>query len=133
MVSNFGFGQQQVPCYLSECMAFKYYFCHVFVMCSFTTWMKLSAEYWSQSSWAVTLSSKLKSLLIPFLNLLQREQPLIHILNDQQSELVCTIMMRFLKQSVVGENTGQSLLSLDVGNTDNSLKNNREMEIGEPT
>ena len=37
MVSNFGFGRQQVPCYLSEFMALKCYFCHVFVMCSFHT------------------------------------------------------------------------------------------------
>ena len=58
MVSNFDFGRQQVPCYLSECLAFKCYYCHVLVMCSFNTWMKLSAEYWSQSSWEVTLSSK---------------------------------------------------------------------------
>ena len=42
-------------------------------------------------------------------------------------------MMRFLKQSVVGEKTGKSLLSLDVDNTDTRLKHDREMEIGEPT
>ena len=41
--------------------------------------------------------------------------------------------MRFLKQSAIGENTGQFLLSLDVDNTENSLKHDREMEIGEPT
>ena len=64
---------------------------------------------------------------------MQREQPLIHILHDQQSELVCTRMMRFLKQSVVGNNTGQSLLSLDIDNTNNSLKHDQEMEISEPT
>ena len=37
MVSNFGFGRQQVPCYSSEFMAFKCYFCHVFVMYSYNT------------------------------------------------------------------------------------------------
>ena len=60
MVSNFGFGWEQVPCYLSVFMTFKCYYCHVFIMCSFNTWMKLSAEYWSQFSlsWEVTLSSK---------------------------------------------------------------------------
>ena len=47
MVSNFGFGGQQVPCYLSEFLAFKCYFCHAFVMCYFYTWMKLSAECWT--------------------------------------------------------------------------------------
>ena len=124
MVSNFGFGRPQVPCYLSECMAFKCYYCHVFVMYSFNTWMKLSAECWSQSSWQVTLSSK-----FPFLNLLQREELLIHVLPDQPSELVHTLMMRFLKQSVVGKR----LLSLDVNNTDNRLNHDREMEIGEST
>ena len=36
-------------------------------------------------------------------------------------------------QSVVGEKTGTSLMSLDVNNTDNRLKHDREMEIGEPT
>ena len=55
MISMVGFGRQQVPCYLSKYLskflAFKCYFCHVFVVCSFNTWMKLSAEYWSQSSW----------------------------------------------------------------------------------
>ena len=39
---------------------------------------------------------------IRFLNLLQREEPLIHVLHNQPSELVRTLMMRFLKQSVVG-------------------------------
>ena len=42
-------------------------------------------------------------------------------------------MMTFLKQSVVGEKTGKSMLSLDVENTDNRLEHDREMEIGEPT
>ena len=98
-------------------MAFKCYFCHVFVICPFNTWTKLSAE----------------PLFIPFLNLLQREEPLIHVLHDHPSELVRTLMMRFLKQSVVGEKTGKSLLSLDIDNTDNRLKHDLEMEIGEPT
>ena len=75
----------------------------------------------------------LEPLFIPFLTLLQREEPLIHVLHDQPSELVRIIMMRFFKQSVVGEKTGKSLLSLDVDNTDNKLKHDREMEIGEPT
>ena len=36
MVSSFG--RQQVRCYLSEFMACKCYYCHVFVMCSFNIW-----------------------------------------------------------------------------------------------
>ena len=35
-------------------------------------------------------------------------------------------MMRFLKQSVVGENTGKYMLSLDVDNMDNRLKHDLE-------
>ena len=46
---------------------------------------------------------------------------------------VCIIIMRFLKPSVVGVNTGKALLSMDVDNTDIILKHDREMEIGEPT
>ena len=74
-----------------------------------------------------------ESLFIAFRNLLQGEEPLIHVLHDQPSELVRTLMMRFLKQSIVVEKTGKSLLSLVVDNMDNRLKHDREMEIGEPT
>ena len=75
----------------------------------------------------------MEPLFILFLNLLQREEPLIHVLYDQSSELVGTIMMIFLKQSVDDEKTEKSLPSLDVDNTDNRLKHDQEMEIGEPT
>ena len=126
MVSNFGIGRQQVPWYLSEFMAFKCYFCHVFVMCSFSTLLKLSAGQ-------LHFLQNLEPLFITFLNLLQREEPLIHVLHNQPSELVRTIMIRFPKQSVVGEKTGKSLLYVDVDNTDNRLKHDREIEIGDPT
>ena len=81
-------------------------------MCSFNTWMKLSAGQ-------LHFLQKLGPLFIPFLNILQREESLIHVLHNQPSELVRTIMKRFPKQSVVGEKTGISLLCLDVDNTDN--------------
>ena len=110
MISNFGFGRQKVPCYLSECMAFKCYFCLVFVMCSFITWMK-------QSAGQLHFLQNLETLFIPFLNLLQREEYHMHVLHNQPSECVRTIMMEFPKQSV-GEKTGKCLLSLDVDNTD---------------
>ena len=70
---------------------------------------------------------------IPFLTLLQREIHFIHVLHYQLSELVRILMMRFLMQSVLNEKTVTSLLSLDVDNTDNRLKHDRKMEIGEPT
>ena len=82
--------------------------------------MKLSAEYWSQSSMEVTLSSKFGvAVFIPYLNLLQREDPLIHVFHDQPSELVCTLILRF--QSVVGRKLKYSCCSLDLNNTDNEL------------
>ena len=56
---------------------------------------------------------------------------LFNVLLQYLDEAVCTIMMRFLKQSVFDVNTGKYLLSVDVENTDIILKHDREMEIGE--
>ena len=53
----------------------------------------------------------------------------MHVLHEQSSELVRTIMMRILKQSVVGEKTGISLLSLDVDSTDNRLKQTEKWRL----
>ena len=57
----------------------------------------------------------LEPLYIPFLTLLQREVPLIHVLHYQLSELVRIIMMRFFKQCVLSEKSGKSLLSVENG------------------
>ena len=73
-------------------------------MCSFNTWMKLSAEYWSQSSWEVTLSSEFGVA--------------VHSISEPIAECCW-------------EKTGKFLLSLDLNNTDNRLKHDQEMEIGE--
>ena len=81
-------------------MTFKCCYCHVFVMCSFNTWLKLSTG--PDPVGKLYFLQNLESLFIPFLNLLQREECLIHVLHDQPSELVRTLMMRFPKQSVVG-------------------------------
>ena len=111
------------------------YFCHIFVMCSFNTWRKLSAKYWSKSSWCSYTFFRIWSRCsFPcWPTLLHREEPLIHVLLNQPSELFRAIIMKFLKQSVVSEKTGRSMLSLEVNNADNTLKHDREMEIGEPT
>ena len=90
-----------------------------------TLWVKLSAGL-------LHFLKNFEPLFILFLNLLQREESLIHVLHNQLSELVRIIMMKFPIQSVVGEKTGKSLLSLDVDNTNNRLKYDREMEISEP-
>ena len=75
----------------------------------------------------------LEPLFTPFLALFQREEPLIHVLHDQLSELVRKIMKRFLKQTVVQEKSGKALISIDVDLAENILDGQKEMEIGEPT
>ena len=65
------------------------------------------------------------------MNLLQREQPLIHVLPDHPSEHVRNDEIP--QEECCWEKTGKSLLYLDVNNTDNRLKHDREMEIGEST
>ena len=52
--------------------------------------------------------------------------------HGQLSELVRSIMLRFLKQAVVGKKIGKSLFYVDVDTIDNGM-NDREMEISEPT
>ena len=79
-------------CFLSVRMAV----CHVFVMCSFNTWMKPYPEYRSQVLVQLHFLQDFNPMFILFLTILQREEP---------SDLVRTIIMRFIKQSVVGEKT----------------------------
>ena len=74
--------------------------------------------------WAVTLSSKFGAAFH------SREKNLLYMYYTTSR---LNLMMRFPKQSFVGEKTEKSLLSVDVDNTDNRLKHDREMEIGEPT
>ena len=71
----------------------------------------------------------LKPLFIPFLTLLQRDVDFIHVVHYQLSELVRIIMMRFLKQSVVREKSGQSLLYVDIDNTDDRLKHDQKWRL----
>ena len=72
-------------------------------MCSFNTWMKLCLLSTGPNPLGkLHFLQNVELLFIPFLNLLQREEPLIHILHDQPYEPVRTLMIRFLKKSVVG-------------------------------
>ena len=98
MVSNFGLGWQKVPCYLSKFKAFiplPYLQYLDEAVCGVLVQVLLMQLYFLHN---------MEPLFIP----LQREDPLIHVLHNQLSELIRTIMMRFLKQSVVGEKTGRS-------------------------
>ena len=71
----------------------------------------------------------LEWLFIPFPTPMQGEEPRIHVLHEQSSEFVRTVMMRFLRQCCCRE-SWKSLLSVHVDNTDYRLKHDREMEVG---
>ena len=73
----------------------------------------------------------MKSIFAPIMTLLQREEPLVHVLHEQLSEFIRTLMKRFIKQDVVNEKQGEELLNLDMVNSANELSN-LDMEIGEP-
>ena len=72
----------------------------------------------------------LESVFHPFL--FQKEEPLIHILYHKLSELLRTIMFRFLKPGVVGENTGKKLMSVELSKPENQLSD-LLIEVGETT
>ena len=57
-----------------------------------------AAEITNLHQHPVHFLQNLEPLLLPFLTLLQREESLIHVLHDQLSEPVRTIMIRLLKQ-----------------------------------
>ena len=74
----------------------------------------------------------LESVFHPFLTLFQREEPLIHILYHKLSELLPTIMFRFLKADVVGENKGKQLMAVELSKPENQLSD-QLIEVGETT
>lgn len=74
----------------------------------------------------------LEPVFHPFLTLFQKEEPLVHILHDELSNLVRTIMLRFLKPEVVGDKRDKELLSIDVSKSDNQLSD-QMLVIGEST
>ena len=49
------------------------------------------------------------------------------------SAISCPLWSSGLQQSVVSDKRGKSLLSVNVDNTDNRLKHDCGIEIGEPT
>ena len=77
-------------------------------------------------------SCSLEQAFNPFLTLFQKEEPLVHILHDQLSELVCTLMLRFLKPEPVGEKRGKQLLSVDLSKPENQLSD-QNLVVGEST
>jgi hypothetical protein len=74
----------------------------------------------------------LESIFSPFLTLFQREEPLIHILHDQLSELVRRLLSRFIKSDAFGDKTGKELLSVEILKAENKLCD-KTIEIGGPT
>jgi len=75
-------------------------------------------------------TSSVAPLFERFLTLFQTRGPLVHILLDECSTLLRTLMFRFLKKDVVGEKTGKSLIDIKFNDTGNHLPD-KEVEIGE--
>src|SRR6218665_13299 len=57
----------------------------------------------------VEFLSDISSVFSNFLQLFQREGPLVHVLLSALSNLVCKLMLRFLTTTAVGEKDGCSL------------------------
>ena len=74
----------------------------------------------------------LESVFHPFLPLFQKVEPLIHMLYHKLSELLRTIMFRFLKADVAGENTGKQLMVGELSKPENQLSD-QLIEVGETT
>ena len=70
--------------------------------------------------------------LTPFMNVFQKDEPLVHILYDKANELMRTCLRLFLKAEVVGEKEGAALHAIDCDKGDNWLQS-RDMEIGSGT
>ena len=66
------------------------------------------------------------------LTLFQKKEPLVHILYDQLSELMHTLLWRFLKADAVGEERGHKLLLIEVSKTETRLTD-QVMVVGEST
>jgi len=62
------------------------------------------------------------------MTLLQREEPLVHVLHEQLCNFIRTLMKRFINQDIVGEEQGEELLNLDMVNSANEL-NNLNMDL----
>ena len=72
------------------------------------------------------------SIFIPVITFLQREEPFLHLLYEQLSEFIRTLMKWFIKQDIVSEKQGGELLIVNMIDSENALRN-QDMEIGEPT
>jgi len=67
----------------------------------------------------------LKSIMAVFTkvtHLFQCEAPLIHILHDELSTLVLTLLRRFVKPDVIGEKHGAQLYDIEFKNSDFQIK-----------
>ena len=74
--------------------------------------------------------SSLEEIFQPLLTLFQKEEPLVHVLFDQLSEFVRTMMLRFLKVEAVGSSKGAQLLNVDLYDKVNQLSND-QIVVGE--
>lgn len=76
--------------------------------------------------------SDVASVFNNFLQMFQREGPLIHTLYFALNDLVRTLMLRFVNTAVVGTKMAGDLVTIDVNDVKN-LRTLEDMEIGEAT
>lgn len=67
-----------------------------------------------------------------YLSLFQTEGPIVHLMYSEMNLLLRTIMLRFLKEEIVGSAEGSKLLDIDIENFDSFLPL-KGMNIGEAT
>ena len=72
--------------------------------------------------------SFLAASLTDFVKLLQSCSPLVHILYDKLNELLCSVMVKFLKFDLVQGKHGSDLVDLKCDQADNCLPS-KEMDI----
>ena len=71
-------------------------------------------------------------LFEPFLKEFQKQQPLIHLLYQETSNILKSVMLRFVKQDAIGNKSGRKLKNIDVDDSKNLLELH-DMEIGADT
>ena len=64
-----------------------------------------------------------------FLTMFQSKGPIVHVILDECSSLLRTVMGRFLKTDVVGDKTGRRLFEIDCKDAKNQLPD-KSIEIG---
>ena len=71
-------------------------------------------------------------LFTDFLSLFQKQEPLIHLLYPESTDLLKKVAGRFMKSEVISGKKGSQLIKIDTSNSDN-VKDTKDMDIGTET